>query len=127
MLCPLSLLKEIAKLGSAKVGTRAGQSGSRSIIGMKIWRKPLNEDQSKLVHNHVGITGDRCKGCRFCIEFCPRKVLRESEGFNAKGYHPACASDESFCAGCGLCEMICPEFAISVIPAPAQEEALVSK
>ncbi|MGQ9796798.1 4Fe-4S binding protein [Desulfosoma sp.] len=31
---------------------------------------------------------DRCKGCGYCIAFCPRDVLQESKRFNAKGYHP---------------------------------------
>ena len=36
----------------------------------------------------VAITVERCKGCAFCVEFCPTKVLTLSSAFNSKGYHP---------------------------------------
>jgi len=39
-------------------------------------------------------------------------VLEVSEEFNAKGYHPPRVKDEAACVNCGLCEMLCPEFAI---------------
>ena len=81
---------------------------------MKYWRIPLDHDKVKPGHGRIHIIKDRCKGCGFCIKFCPRQVLRESEEFNRKGYHPVYAANEGECPGCGLCEMICPEFAISV-------------
>ena len=60
------------------------------------------------------IIADRCKGCGFCIEFCPNKVLIESKEFNVKGYHPpeALPGRELECVNCNLCQVICPEFAI---------------
>ena len=36
----------------------------------------------------VAITAERCKGCGFCVEFCPTHVLALSSAFNSKGYHP---------------------------------------
>ena len=36
----------------------------------------------------VAITVERCKGCGFCVEFCPTHVLALSSAFNSKGYHP---------------------------------------
>ena len=36
----------------------------------------------------VYIDWDRCKGCGFCVEFCPPKALALSEAFNPHGYHP---------------------------------------
>ena len=65
----------------------------------------------------VRIDVERCKGCGFCVEYCPRDVLAMSEGFNAKGYHTPELLDEPTCVNCGLCEMICPEFAIFVVDA----------
>lgn len=60
---------------------------------------------------------DRCKGCGFCIEFCPAKVLIQSDRFNSKGYHPPEFIErppEKVCIACKFCEMICPDFAIYV-------------
>ena len=31
---------------------------------------------------------DRCKGCGFCVAFCPTHCLELSSAFNGKGYHP---------------------------------------
>ena len=81
---------------------------------MRYWRTPLDQNKIKKRRSHIHILPDRCKGCKFCINFCPKHVLRESEEFNIKGYHPVCVANEDECAGCGLCEMICPDFAISV-------------
>lgn len=79
---------------------------------MKYWRKPLDIEYLKIPRGRIHILKERCKGCSFCVEYCPRDVLEISEEFNAKGYHPPCVKDEEACVNCGLCEMLCPEFAI---------------
>jgi len=79
---------------------------------VKYWRKPLDIEQVKIPRGRIHILKERCKGCGFCVEYCPRGVLEESEEFNAKGYHPPRVKDEDACVNCGLCEMLCPEFAI---------------
>ena len=88
---------------------------------MNYWRKTLDRDRIQPAHYQVQVIKDRCKGCRFCIEFCPKHVLRESTEFNRKGYHPVCADSNNDCLHCGLCELICPEFAISVEPVDVKE------
>ena len=60
----------------------------------------------------VNILQYRCKGCGYCIEFCPKDVLAESEDFNEKGYHPPYVKVQGQCVNCDFCETICPEFAI---------------
>ncbi|HXH22783.1 MAG TPA: ferredoxin family protein [Dehalococcoidia bacterium] len=84
-------------------------------------RRPLDLDRQVLPTGQVYIIPDRCKGCRFCIEFCPEDVLRESEAMNAKGYHyPVVAEGrEEACVNCGFCRLICPEFAIYAEPTEA--------
>jgi 2-oxoglutarate ferredoxin oxidoreductase subunit delta len=72
----------------------------------------LDLPEIRIPHGIIYILTERCKGCGFCIEFCPREVLAESEEFNSKGYHPPMVIDSAACISCGLCELICPEFAI---------------
>jgi 2-oxoglutarate ferredoxin oxidoreductase subunit delta len=60
----------------------------------------------------VAITVERCKGCGFCVEFCPTHVLALSSAFNSTGYHPPHVVDADKCSGCDLCGMYCPDFAI---------------
>jgi len=89
---------------------------------MKYWRKPLDFDQVKIPRGEVHIIADRCKGCGFCIEYCPKGVLAMSEEFNRKGYHPPKVIKEGECVNCNLCEMICPDFAIFSVSADGESE-----
>ncbi len=79
---------------------------------MKYWRTPLDIDQVTVPRGEVHIIVERCKGCGFCVEYCPKDVLVMSEGFNRKGYHPPQVVEGTECVACNLCEMICPDFAI---------------
>lgn len=81
---------------------------------MKLWRQPLDRDRIQITHGIVHIIDDRCKGCGFCIEFCPRNLLKISDRINARGYHPPEVIDEAGCIQCGLCALLCPDFAIYV-------------
>lgn len=81
---------------------------------MNLWRKPLDSDQIEIPKGEIHIIKDRCKGCGFCVEYCPKDVLEMSEDFNLKGYHPPYAKHPEMCVECHLCEMLCPEFAIFV-------------
>ena len=78
----------------------------------KYWRKPLDLERIRVPRGHIVILTERCKGCQFCIAFCPQGVLTVSEEFNSKGYHPPTVADEQNCVACGLCGLLCPEFAI---------------
>jgi len=81
---------------------------------MRLWRKPLDIEKFRIPTGKVFIISDRCKGCEFCIHFCPKEVLEVSSGFNQKGCHPPEVREGAHCIACGLCELICPEFAIFV-------------
>jgi 2-oxoglutarate ferredoxin oxidoreductase subunit delta len=76
----------------------------------------------KSIKGKIHIDKDRCKGCGFCVEYCPKDVLELSEEFNIKGYHPPFVRDEDACVYCQLCETICPEFAIFVTIKEEEEE-----
>lgn len=49
-----------------------------------------------------------CKGCRICVEFCPKDVLE------MKGFYASVKNIEA-CISCMQCELRCPDFAIKVI------------
>ena len=81
---------------------------------MKYWRQPLDKDRIEVPKGKIRIIEARCKGCKFCIEFCPRKVLEQSLTYNEKGYHPPVVARQEDCIACGFCELVCPDFAIFV-------------
>lgn len=87
----------------------------------KLWRKPLDADKIKKPEAEIHIIKDLCKGCCFCIEFCPKRVLEKSDELNKKGAYPPKIVDESKCALCGFCTAICPEFAIFTIEKECKE------
>ena len=68
------------------------------------------KEKKGLIHIEI----ERCKGCGFCVEYCPNDVLEMSDRFNSKGYHPPDILREEDCIYCQLCETICPEFAVFV-------------
>ena len=79
---------------------------------MSFWRLPLDAEKHEVVIGKVNIIDYRCKGCKYCIEFCPNDVLEESREFNEKGYYPPRVKREGLCINCSFCETVCPEFAI---------------
>jgi len=79
---------------------------------MKLWRTPFDQAEKAAKPPKVLIDKERCKGCGYCVEFCPRGALEMSEELSPKGYTLAAVADESKCLGCGLCDVLCPEFAI---------------
>jgi 2-oxoglutarate ferredoxin oxidoreductase subunit delta len=77
-------------------------------------RRPLDAKKISIPRGQVYIIPERCKGCKFCIDFCPRDVLEETTDMNAKGYHYPIVAEgkEDECIACQFCSIICPEFAI---------------
>jgi len=77
-------------------------------------RQPLDKATVKIPRGRIFIIPERCKGCRFCIDFCPRDVLVETTEINAKGYHYPIVAEgkEDECIACQFCSILCPEFAI---------------
>ena len=87
-------------------------------MGTKLWRKPFDYAETAATLGQVSIDKERCKGCGYCVEFCPRGVLKMSNELNAKGYPLPVVDNETGCLACGYCEAICPEFAIKVSTPP---------
>jgi len=86
---------------------------------VEFWRTPLDADRVREPQADVHIIEDHCKGCEFCVEYCPRDVLAMADHFNRKGYHPPKVVKVGECLHCNLCERICPEYAIFTIEVPA--------
>ncbi len=84
-------------------------------------RRPPDFIPVSVPSGDVVIIADRCKGCGFCVEYCPKDVLALSPGFNRKGYHPPEVVKHGECVNCNLCEMICPDFAIFTRPLAPQK------
>ena len=72
----------------------------------------MSKGNKKAKHYQIHVIAERCKECGFCIEFCPRKVLEESDQLNKRGVYPPKVVDETKCSLCGFCTAICPDFAI---------------
>ena len=62
----------------------------------------------------IVVNEDWCKGCGICIERCPVNALEESDKLNRRGIRPPKLKKENECNYCRLCELICPDFAITV-------------
>ncbi len=72
----------------------------------KIGTRLDSMEKSKKNHK-ISIKKEWCKGCAICVEFCPQDVL----GMN--GAYAEVVNLEA-CTACGLCEIRCPDFAITV-------------
>jgi 2-oxoglutarate ferredoxin oxidoreductase subunit delta len=90
---------------------------------VKYWRKPFDTDRIKIPEGELHILKERCKGCGFCVEFCPKDVLELSPEFNLKGYHPPIVKIGAKCLHCQLCERLCPDFAIFCVLKKEKKES----
>jgi len=80
------------------------------------------ETPARKFRGQVYIDWNRCKGCGFCVEFCPPKVLTLTSLYNDHGYHPPQLILEAGCTGCDLCGLYCPDFAIYGVRQPVAAE-----
>ncbi|MCP4604814.1 MAG: 4Fe-4S dicluster domain-containing protein [Proteobacteria bacterium] len=60
----------------------------------------------------VVISEERCKGCSYCVVFCPTNAMAMGGRLNAKGYHLPELVEPEKCNGCDMCGLFCPDFAI---------------
>ncbi len=69
-------------------------------------------DKGRLLY----VDRDRCKGCELCVEVCPVDVLELSVELNSRGVTPPVLKREGKCTLCTLCENMCPDLAIFILP-----------
>jgi 2-oxoglutarate ferredoxin oxidoreductase subunit delta len=79
------------------------------------------EKKTKKVYGEVYIDRERCKGCSFCVEFCPAHCLELDKAYNSKGYHPPVLARPDDCNGCDLCGLYCPDFSIFAVMLKAKK------
>jgi 2-oxoglutarate ferredoxin oxidoreductase subunit delta len=63
----------------------------------------------------IDIIVDWCKGCEICVNRCPVNALEYSDVLNKKGIYPPKLKEVNECNFCRLCELLCPDFAITVL------------
>ena len=80
----------------------------------EITREPINSAKFSRPVARVYIIPERSKECDYCWTFCPNEVLEMSDEINVRGYHHprVKAGKENDCVNCGMCQAVCPEFAI---------------
>lgn len=63
----------------------------------------------KMKLKELVINRDWCKGCAICVQLCPKEVLELDKAEKATVMRP----DD--CIVCKLCELRCPDLAITVL------------
>ncbi len=63
----------------------------------------------------ITLTPGLCKGCGYCIQFCPKKILAFGEERNRRGHFYPVYTDSSKCISCAICASMCPEGAIELL------------
>ncbi len=61
-----------------------------------------------MAKNHVVIDSTVCKGCRVCVETCPKDCIVIGSDINKLGYQYA-KFEKPGCIACGFCYYVCPE------------------
>ena len=63
---------------------------------------------TKVPKGVIRILSERCKGCGYCVQFCPKQVLEMSKEYNRMGYHFPVVKNPEECSECKLCYKSCP-------------------
>jgi len=64
---------------------------------------------------YIKVDKEKCKGCGFCIIYCPNKLVLSSDAMNKRGVHAVEFVDkDGKCTGCAMCAIMCPDCVIEV-------------
>ena len=68
-----------------------------------------------MIKSEIVIDEQRCRGCGYCVQFCPNHCLEiSSERINKQGYFMPVVVNNDLCSRCGACAWMCPHWAIEV-------------
>ncbi|MFC2014236.1 4Fe-4S dicluster domain-containing protein [Chloroflexota bacterium] len=68
-----------------------------------------------MVTSEVIINEKRCRGCGYCVQFCPRECLKiYSNKISRFGYTMPMLISPEQCNTCGFCAQMCPHWAVEV-------------
>lgn len=59
------------------------------------------------------VVADRCDGCAFCVDICPRSCLKIVPN-PQRPSHRIARVTQKLCSGCGACQGTCPKEAIFI-------------
>ena len=62
----------------------------------------------------VTISVKHCKGCKLCIDVCPKGALKMSGKFSSAGLEIVEWDETKGCTACLLCTTMCPDAAITI-------------
>jgi 2-oxoglutarate ferredoxin oxidoreductase subunit delta len=72
---------------------------------VKVWSGISQKARGQLVT--ISLNQRFCKGCEICVEICPNKCLEMENSYPV-------VKDINLCSKCMLCELECPDFALTV-------------
>ncbi len=68
-----------------------------------------------MVTSEVIVDEQRCLGCGYCVQFCPRDCLKMTKDkISRQGYYQPTLTNPGECSRCGVCVWMCPHWAIEV-------------
>ena len=62
----------------------------------------------------IEVNTNKCKGCFYCVKFCPSNKLVATNELNQKGYPIVRIAEDARCSGCNNCILMCSEGCISI-------------
>ncbi len=110
----------IAEMAVERTGSPNWLAKSRSPVEDNM-TEVSSPPKGRKFRGQVYINWDDCKGCGFCIEFCPPKVLAifRATSTTTAIIRPYLANEDA-CTGCDLCGLYCPDFAIYGVRVPKE-------
>lgn len=109
-----------SRLVAVSTSKKPELSGKRSSAVCRMTRSNVKKSLAIMVNV------DWCKGCGFCVAFCPASVLEPSPSVNMKGAHFPVVVSPDDCTVCRRCEHTCPDLSIYLVDQDAPPGPVLS-